>query len=103
MSVQPKQHSTSPFYCYAPHARVIMDFLRSMEVTPMLMHAVTTRHPLMGLERVTFFTVKGHPETIPAEIVDILSHLGAIMVEIDDTFARQRAMRRHAAERPSGN
>jgi hypothetical protein len=92
--------SIPKLFCYASQAHRVMDFMRGMEITPIVMHAINSPQPLRGVDRISFFQIKGHPSTIPPDIREALMQTGAVVIEIDDTFARQLAMARHSKERP---
>lgn len=92
--------STAKFYCYAGQARAVMDFMRTMEIVPVHMHAINSPTPLRGVDNINFFQVKGHLSSIPPDIREALAQCGAVVIEIDDTFARQLHMARHRRERP---
>lgn len=78
------------FFCYAPQSQSIMGFLRSLEIVPVVMNAITEHYRMQGVEKIVFFTDAHHPRPVPREMMEFLEQRGAIMVEIDDTFRRRR-------------
>lgn len=84
--------SAHRIYCYAPQRGIVEDFLKSVGavISRDCPHVVHDREQLMGLEHITFATVDNHPNPIPQPMWEHLTAHGAMVIHIDDQYARAR-------------
>lgn len=59
---------------------------------------VNSPHHIMGVRGGIFFSVAGHREAVPLEILREVQICGMVTIEIDDRFAREKAAAVHKDE-----
>jgi hypothetical protein len=91
--------SAANTYCYTPQKQTVISFLKEIGaiITSKSPHAIRDADELRGLDHINFFVVNGHQHSIPHRIWDMLRERGAIVIEIDDAFARANSVRIHHA------
>lgn len=79
--------------CYEPQRRAVMLFMESIGsvISSRSPQGITSPIDIGGLEHINFVYIPTHPERIPQRLWEELQRRGAIMVQVDDQYARQHA------------
>lgn len=82
--------SAHRIFCYEPQKAAVIEFLKGLGVviTPDVPHAVSDADQLRGLDHITFVTIGNHPRPIPQRMWELVTTQGAIIIHIDEQYAR---------------
>jgi hypothetical protein len=90
-------------FCYAPHRLAVREFLHT--VNPHFnddnLVAIRDEYALRGQSHVNFIIVVGMEPAVPQNVHQTLRRIGAVLIELDDTYERMLA-RVHHPEPASG-
>ena len=84
--------SAHKLFCYAPQRNAVVKWMHGIGaiVSARSPHGVDLREELYGLEHITFVEIVGMKPEIPREIWETLRVRGAIVLKIDDHWAREK-------------
>lgn len=88
-------------FCYRPHYEAVAEFLRDVGSNPKVaaLNPVGDPRQLSGLRHVSFFTVKNHLVELPSGFDVMLHDIGAVVIEINDSFEREQRLHVEPRER----
>jgi hypothetical protein len=84
--------SADRIYCYAPQRRAVVQYLHEIgaQVTSRSPWAIVDAASLQGLKHINFIVIEGSRDKVPNDIWEMLRVQGAVVLRIDDHFARER-------------
>jgi hypothetical protein len=81
--------SAMKLYCYSEQSNAVMDIVRTLQLSPVAIHAVHEADQLRGLEDIAFLMVKAHPNKLPEGMARVLTEQGCIAIELTDLRRRR--------------
>lgn len=87
------QMSAHKLFCYTPQRNAVVEWMHDIGavVTSINPSPVTLRQQIAGIEHVNFIIVEGHRSPVPRDLLDALHKGGAIILTVDDHWAREKS------------